>query len=332
MAASNDSLTQFLSMFHCISPVFPNDNGSVITIRSDASLQDAFKKMIDFKVLSIPVVDEKTYRPLFALSLMHVVAFLLKKFGEDSLKKDFYHKIINQWLHGDKSQTIALTKLSTVEKFLPPVDDAYVVKATDSLMTAVKLMINKGCHRVLVLDANSKIVNVITQSRIMDFIAVMIDRIPKTSKTLSELELGRKDVLTILDTELAAKAFQMMVDKDISGLAVVNSEGTLIGNISVTDIKLVGYTMEYWDSLGLTVYQYLSTLVRKKDNRIQSKALTMATDHGIPTVVCCRESDTLAWVIKTFQFYKVHRIFVVDASKKPIGVISLYDVLKLLLE
>jgi len=49
-----------------------------------------------------------------------------------------------------------------------------------------------------------------------------------------------------------------------------------------------------------------------------------------PAVVFCRLNDSIAIVVKMLTYYHVHRVFIVDADSKPIGIISIHDVLKAL--
>jgi len=61
------------------------------------------------------------------------------------------------------------------------------------------------------------------------------------------------------------------------------------------------------------------------------------TYDGLRTVpdnvnpVCVQSNATLGDVIRTLNFYGIHRVFVVNSQKEPIGVVSLYDVLTCLL-
>ena len=49
-----------------------------------------------------------------------------------------------------------------------------------------------------------------------------------------------RSVVTIKESEPAINAFNTMTTKNVSGLAVVDNEGTLVGNISVRDLRGVG--------------------------------------------------------------------------------------------
>jgi len=123
-----------------------------------------------------------------------------------------------------------------------------------------------------------------------------------------------------------------MTEKKVSGIAVVNSEGKLTGNISVSDFKLAHYENSFWDLLNLPVKEYLLRLTDKSVTKIRPHVFAMVQEKGNdPVVVSVKLEDTLITVVKFITFYSVHRLFVTDATGKPIGVISLHDILQLLL-
>jgi len=188
------------------------------------------------------------------------------------------------------------------------------------LYDAVKLMIEKKAHRILVYDSKFNLCNVITQSRVMQFINVVAGDLPKGNKTLKELNLGFKEVFTISENQTAYSAFKKMLEKKVSALAVVNDKGKLQGNISMADIKAVGFDLKFWDLLGLPLSEYLQELVKRRITTLQVL--------DAPIVIQVKPQDTLAFTIKWICMHKVHRAYIVDTDYKPQGVVALYDILK----
>jgi len=58
-------------------------------------------------------------------------------------------------------------------------------------------------------------------------------------KPISQMKDITKDIITIKESETAMTAFQTMINKNISGLAIVNDEGKLSGSISLRDLKVI---------------------------------------------------------------------------------------------
>jgi predicted transcriptional regulator len=61
---------------------------------------------------------------------------------------------------------------------------------------------------------------------------------PIANKTLEELGLASKSVVTIGTDDLAVEAFQKMVKEKVTSVAIVDSEGSLVTSISAKDIKV----------------------------------------------------------------------------------------------
>jgi len=127
-------------------------------------------------------------------------------------------------------------------------------------------------------------------------------------------ELMSIEPITIGSDEPAASAEQLMTERRISGLPVVDRVGRLVGVISQTDLiraHASGQTLEAWP--GLTV-RHLMT----------SPALTVRTDE--PLLVAARRMEA----------NRIHRLVVIAPDgEHPVGVISTLDLvgeLALLLE
>jgi len=139
------------------------------------------------------------------------------------------------------------------------------------------------------------------------------------------LDLVKPESVTCIKEDMKAyDAFKLMFEKKVSGLAVVNMSGVLVGNISASDIKLIGWNMKYWNFLGLSVTAYLKEML----NFPEIANFTPEKIHGI----CCRKNDKLSFIIRTLCYLDVHRIFVVDENKVPIGMVTILDVVEYLMK
>jgi CBS domain-containing protein len=330
--SDNSQLIKFLTEFKCNSPVFPNDWAAVVRVRNDATISQALKILIDNKVQAVPVVDHTSGKPLYILSMMNILDYLLQVFTEDDFKTDVTHQFL-QWLEG-KPEKVAQEKLTVIEQKIDyKLDDAVTIDETASILDALKLSIDNHAHRVLALNSEGRISNLITQSRIIQFVAVMLDNLPKTTKTLEELKLGVSPVLTISENSTAFQAFKLMREKRISGLAVVNDDGKLVGSISASDLKIIGYDVKFWNLLGLPVKQYLRELNKASHPEFRSHLFLWAREpSGEPIVIQCKKTDTLKFAVKLLNFYRVHRVYVVDENNRPVSILTLREVLQSLLE
>ena len=80
--------------------------------------------------------------------------------------------------------------------------------------------------------------------------------------------------------------------------------------------------MDMFDLFAVPVSDYLKQI--KERSRSQSSPVVRR--EGLP--IFCHSNDTFGYVIKTLEHYRVHRLYIVDDEKKPIGVVSLHDILQ----
>jgi len=313
--------------------MFPNDFGVVLRLTDDATIADAFKELIDHQMMSIPIVDSTTGRPIFVLSMMHIATHLLKQFQPEDFKDDLWHKIQN--LFWSSSGNFFNTKLRDLEvKGELMRDTAHTIDENAPLIDALKMMNAEKCHRVLVTNARGEIVNIITQSRIVQFLSVMIDMLPNANKSIQELGIGLSHVECVSENDLAYSAFKKMLDNSYSALGVVNSEGYLVGNISINDLKLIGYKTSYWNLLGKPVSEYLKNVRSAPEAKLRSATLTLLQqdEYAYPVVVKAGPYHSFGWVLRLIAFYRVHRCYITNESGEPLGVITLTDILGELLK
>jgi len=321
------NLREFLNGFSCKSTFLPNDLGIVVTLERSGTVGEAFEKMVQNDIISIPIVDPVSRKPLYVLSLFHILDYLLHTFKQEDFSSNIWSKMQN--IFRPKSNTFCGTSIIDLEKTISlGLDPSPCVSENCKLSDAVKTMLDSDSHRLLVTNSNGDLVNVISQSRIVELVSLLIGSIPKCSNPIEKLKIGTKQVVMVNERQTAYEAFSIMRDMKLSALPIVNAEGVFVGTISISDIKLLGWNSEFWELLGKPLGQYISSLNYKPENRIKSKAFALLTEKGWQALVRCREWHTFGHVIRTVAYFHVHRLFVVDATGAPTAVISLTDILK----
>jgi len=115
---------------------------------------------------------------------------------------------------------------------------------------------------------------------------------------------------------------------------VIDEHGHVAGNISVNDLKLLDFDLKFLNMLGLPVKEYLEVLneqtVHQEHAPVRIASLRRFLKNASRPVLTCSLDDTLAGVVYTMNHYNVHRIFVVNVLGKPIGVLSMLDLLMVL--
>ena len=108
-------------------------------------------------------------------------------------------------------------------------------------------------------------------------------------------------------------AFELMDAKRLSGIAVVNDDGKLVGNVSAKDIKRAVLDPT---NIHLDVLSYLAIIRQAEANDTRHPFCHVSSNASVGHVV--------NMMAKT----GFHRVYVVDTDSKPIGVISFSDIIK----
>lgn len=139
-------------------------------------------------------------------------------------------------------------------------------------------------------------------------------------KTVDELKLGSAPPISVKESAPALEAFKLMDSKQVTGLAITDDHGKLVGNISARDLKIFIKHIDF-DHLLQPVGEFVKELRQR------------AVDIKSPTITVFGKT-TFEMVVGKLAATKVHRLFVVDSetSFHPTRIISLADVLHVVME
>lgn len=288
------------------------DNKIFICQRTDKVI-DVWKGLIKHNFLSVPVLQKTGSKYYGFVDLADIVRFISESFGETKLKEfseNFWQLVEKEEYF--QSRTINDIMIYPLSKRNPfhPVTKGY------SLFSAIELLAREtGLHRVPVVDENRRLVHLVTQSQVIEYLNNNIDNLGTiVNMPASQLKNLKQDVITVRDDTIALDAFITMTNKHVSGLAVVDDSGKLVGNISLRDLKAISNDARLFWRLYQTMHNFLQKIKEENPSRPRG-------------VVCVNMETTLKEVITKLAENKVHRIYVVDADKKPVGVASLKDIL-----
>lgn len=175
-----------------------------------------------------------------------------------------------------------------------------------------------GNHRVPILDDNldGKCINIISRTDLVRFLSSHLSDSTSMNEKICDTALKyRKDVVKVNDEMNALEAFEIIHNKNLSGVAVVDDDDVLIGNSSASDIKLATSDRGREASLDMDILSYLAS-VR------QSNANTRFPSAHV------YEDATVGQVINKMAKTGYHRMFVTDKDKHPVGVISVGDIIE----
>ncbi|KYQ92920.1 cystathionine-beta-synthase domain-containing protein [Tieghemostelium lacteum] len=285
--------------------------GKVIVVDSDLIPIQGFNLILDNKIQSAPVFDKATQKYTGFLDIRDLVSFCIFIHDNNEFKADTLLDIVNFGVKMFKhQQDVTVTYLSRRNPFKELVLGSPLTKAVE--------LLSHGLHRIPIRDQDGKLVNIISQSSIIQFIDNNFDvnTFPELSKTVSELSLGNAPVLTVKQTTPAIDAFRLMDHNRRSGLAIVNENDVLVGTTSSKDLKIF-ISNPSVTLLQLPISEFLSKI--RQLNIGNTEAPVTATNE-----------DTLKTIIQKMVSSRLHRVFIVDNNQKLLKVVSITDILNLI--
>ncbi|KAI8815947.1 uncharacterized protein EV422DRAFT_572289 [Fimicolochytrium jonesii] len=185
-----------------------------------------------------------------------------------------------------------------------------------TLYEASQMLLNDHLHRLPLVDRHENqetIVSVVTQYKILKYLAANAPAVTRLAVTLGQLGIGTfKDLATATASTPLIQVLNLFMDRQISAVPIVDAEGMVLDVYEKYDVLMLAREGAYYD-LEMPVSE---ALVKRAPDF-----------EGIHT---CTLSDTLGHVLETIRRMPVHRFIVVDQGKLQ-GVVSLSDLLRYLL-
>lgn len=152
---------------------------------------------------------------------------------------------------------------------------------------------------------------------------------------LTAKDIMNREVLTVnADLSLQGLA-EFLLHKSISGAPVISGNGKLIGVVSITDIIRHETLLEKGLQFNSRHDFYFHTVENRFSYQdldslhLGDQSLVTVKDIMTPTIMEVREKDTVQQIADTMINNRIHRV-VVTREKKPIGIISTADMLKVI--
>ncbi|KYQ94064.1 CBS (cystathionine-beta-synthase) domain-containing protein [Tieghemostelium lacteum] len=273
----------------------------IICAHRDDSIESIYNKLINNQILSCPVLRQND---VFygMIDLFDIIKFIVDEVGKNKFKnlnslfdsEIFKNKTVGQLMEYPYGKSIKFAKLHP----------------SSSVFSAFETLSQQGINRIVVVDEQSEVTDIITQYDIVRYIYDNKHLLGenKRQQKLSEFLSSNQYVMSITENEDLIDAFRLIKIVGVGGVAIIEPDGTLVGNISASDIKVLGKHAESWKKLFEPVKQFVD---------------------GDP--ITCSEDNTLEDILSIFHTKNIHRVYIVDISFKTLGVISLRDLIKELL-
>eukprot|EP00808_Paulinella_micropora_P021914 g26849.t1 len=287
----------------------------IYVCKRENKVHDVWKQMIKRNFEAIPVMthEDKYYGFIEVADIVH---YIVEHFGgsKEFTAQNFWEKAaISKEFNEKTVKDLMVAPLSTKNPFKP------VNKDYSAFSVVEALAVEPSLHRVPVVDQNRKLWNLVTQWQIVCW----LNKNEKLMGDVTKQPIGedfKKQVVTVLDSSIAKDAFCTMVAEKVHAVAVVDKAGKIIGVLSLRDLKAVGSDLSAFWRLDQTVHNFLEKVKKDFPNSRPRSVVTTTT------------KESLGSLLEKLEQNKIHRVFVVDEQKKPIGVVALKDILGMLLE
>ncbi|KAJ6037057.1 5'-AMP-activated protein kinase subunit gamma [Penicillium herquei] len=220
----------------------------------------------------------------------------------------------------DQIDQFRLDSLRDVEKALgvaPP--ETISIDPERPLYEACRRMLESRARRIPLVTNDSQtdrshVLSVITQYRILKFVAVNVPDTQMLRRPLKELLLGTyTNIATASMDTPVIDVIHILVERSISSVPILNSDGVVYNVFESVDV--IGLIRGgIYDDLSLTVGEVL----KKRSPEF-------------PGIYTCSLNDGLDTIFDTIRKSRVHRLVVVDEHFKLKGVLTLSDILHYIL-
>jgi len=269
----------------------------VWTVNATQPIRVAMKLLEEKKVRSLPVYDSlgKTY--LGSVNVLDIVGFIASQAPKEDTFKNKWKELF------DKSVKELLDFYKT-EPFLPMFENY-------SLKLAVKAL-SGMVHAIPISHSKTGLLsNILSQSDVNKFIDQNgCDKFLGKEASISAKELklvaGADKLYKVHSDAIVSEVLPILYEKKVSGVAVVNSEGKIVGNFSASDLAKLN--LENFAGIYGPVFKFL---------QLEKQELSCLPAHA-----------KLSEFVHLLATRKVHRVWIVDEVHKPIGLVSLTDVMR----
>jgi len=234
--------------------------------------------------------------------------------------------------------------------------------STASVYDCLTLLGKDRFHRVVILDG-AEMSNIVTQSAMARY----LDNLSNTSEvvrtylknSLNDFHLGKiQRVISLNTTAKAVDAFNVIQRNRVTGVPVVDSNGAIVGNLSARDIRSLVGSPDKFDRLFDTLSEFLEGIQEDRlgNSHVHAhSAPTSPLSSGafasrpnapapsaapevvnaswrVPTAFTVDWDDSTGSVLHQLVEKNIHRAYIVDEARRPVGVVTLTDIIRVFTE
>lgn len=283
--------------YHKCYEILPK-SAKVIIFDTQFLVRKTFPTLISHGIRSAPLWDANKKLLVGMITVTDFIRILLHYDAENLYIDDLERHSLHNW-----------------KKILRPSRKPLVSVGPDqSLHEAINLLSKNRVHRLLMIDPyTGDVLYVLSHKRILRFLFVYLNEFPELTffhKTIHDLKIGTyADIVSVTDNTSIRTAFQLLLEKDISALPVLDDDGILLD---------VYPKYEVLNLVSEKLYTNLSTTIGEIRNKKKDWEEKLQK---------CRSSITLYEALEVIVRTESHRLLLVNKDDRLIGIVSLSDIL-----
>jgi len=327
---SNYSLkwTQLLSNIKVRHFLGEGEKMQVRWVHADDSVFQVLDILTKYKISSVPVFDHKLGRFIGMVDMLDFVTYCLAKMGGKGP--------VLEWDKLRQSQEFSDTPVRFIMD-MSGRDEWKPVDMDASLLIVMDLLSRPDVHRIPVTeDRGTKVSAIITQSRVVKWLFDNRDKLafPEQSRSMKTRDIGygvtsvmKDEIVSVKEDQTVLNAFLLIFERMVSGVAVVNEEGKLVGSLSASDLKWAAESaFDLGNRLSMKVSDFLEFRRSLPAFASDNDALKKMTSSAPLT---CMPDDEVEYVLTKLMTKGVHRLWIVNEEQKPVGVVALCDLINM---
>lgn len=285
---------------------------SIVTAKDTDFIIEAFKLLIENHISAVPVLNTENGQYQFFVDLSDILAHAVDILTENEIKEGFDPEISQ--IEFSRYTVAQLAGYSPTNRFVEISGDA-------TFKETLQALVDQGVHRLVLKDAeNGDLVSLLTQSQVVQLLYPYVKDLSVSKRTVGDLKLGYRATGTVSTSVPTKEAFKKLHAARFDGLAVTDEKDALVGNISISDLSLIGYDGSMFKRLMWPLSKFLEGRLAKPHSH--------KAKHGLAGILSVSPQDTIQAVFDKFQQTEVHRLYV-EQNGKLLGVILLSDLIRM---
>ncbi|KAM3586750.1 AMP-activated serine/threonine-protein kinase regulatory subunit [Umbelopsis sp. WA50703] len=247
---SNDNLQDLVRSFlkeHTTYDVLPVSY-RLIVLDTQLLVKKALAALMQNGIVSAPLWSSSDQKFAGMLTVSDFINLIQYYYSHSSVE-DALHEI----------ESFQIQHMRDVEKQVgAPAPQLLSIPPMSTLYDASRLLVESRSHRIPLLDREAEtqtemIVSVLTQYRILKFIAVNFQETRALRQPLSELKIGTYENIAIATTDTPIiQVINMFVEKHISSVPIVDENNVVLNVYETVDVMSIARSGKY-DELDVPV-------------------------------------------------------------------------------